>query len=216
MFKELDRKNKFLKALVIILELLAMGLLIYLIVLPIYPALSYKYFNQNKNNSTDFKDLKKVADTTEKIINHLPEAKKIISANRLIITKIGVNAPIVESTNADYGLSQGAWRDPESSTPDKGGNTVITGHRFKYLPPNNLTFFLFDKLTSDDIISVIWQKKNYFYKIKETKIVKPEDLSILEPTASSTLTLYTCDPIYSQENRLVIIAELITNDQAEF
>ena len=105
---------------------------------------------------------------------------------------------------------------PESSTPDKGGNTVITGHRFKYLPPNNLTFFLFDKLAKDDIISVIWRGKNYFYKIKETKIIKPPELSILKPTDASTLTLYTCDPVYSQKNRLVVIGELIKDDQTNF
>ena len=58
-----------------------------------------------------------------------PEADYAVSGNRVIITKIGVNAPIVESKSAEYGLSKGSWRIPESSTPDKGGNTVITGHR---------------------------------------------------------------------------------------
>ena len=212
----LNDKNRNLKALVLILELLAIGLIIYLIALPIWPALKYKFFYQNNAGATDAQDLKKVVSQTEQIINHLPKAEENISVNRLIITKIGVNAPIVEAKNSEDGLNQGAWRMPESSTPDKGGNTVITGHRFKYLPPNNLTFFLFDKLAKDDIISVIWRGKNYFYKIKETKIIKPTDLSILKPTDASTLTLYTCDPVYSQKNRLVVIGELIKDDQTNF
>ena len=77
------------------------------------------------------------------------------------------------------------------------------------MPPNNLTFYLFDKLEIGDIVSVLWKEKNYYYKIKETKIVKPTDLSILEPTKKSILTMFTCDPIYSQKNRLVIVSELI-------
>ena len=132
-----------------------------------------------------------------------------ISTNRVIIAKIGVNAPIIDSASEDLALSRGAWRIPGSSTPDKAGNTVITGHRFKYLPPSNLTFYLFNKLKTGDIVSVIWQKKDYYYKIKEIKTVNPRDLSILEKTEKPTLTLFTCDPIYSQKNRLVIIAELI-------
>lgn len=202
-------KNRSLRALVFVLELLTMSLVIYLVALPIWPALKYKYFYQDKTSVADFRDLKKVARQTEQIVNHLPKTKKNISANRLIIAKIGVNAPIIEADNVDDGLNKGAWRIPESSTPDKGGNMVITGHRFKYLPPNNLTFFLFDKLVKDDIISIVWRQENYFYKIKETKIIKADDLSILEPTAGARLTLYTCDPIYSQENRLAVISELI-------
>ena len=201
-------KNKILKALALMLEFLVIGLVIYLVALPIWPALKYKYFYQNKTSVADFRDLKKVARQTEQIANHLPETKNI-SANRLIITKIGLNAPIVEADNVDDGLNKGAWRMPESSTPAKGGNTVITGHRFKYLPPNNLTFFLFDKLAKDDLVSVIWREKNYFYKVREIKIIEPTDLSILKPTTQPTLTLYTCDPIYSQENRLAVISELI-------
>lgn len=205
MFKILQDKKPGLKALVIILELLAMGLIIYLIAMPIWPALQYRYFQENP---ADAQDIKKVESQTADLINHLPVAKKNVSPNRLIITKIGVNAPIVESKNP-AALNQGAWRVPESSTPDQGGNTVITGHRFKYLPPNNLTFYLLDKLEINDLIALRWQNQAYYYRVKETKIVPATEISILEPTAEPTLTLYTCDPIFSEANRLVIVAELI-------
>jgi sortase A len=141
--------------------------------------------------------------------NTLPASEYDVSPNRLIISKIGVNAPIVESKNADYGLSRGAWRVPETSTPDKGGNTVITGHRFKYLPPNNLTFYLLDKMEPQDIITVLWQDKEYFYRVSQKKIISPDQTQILNATKEPVLTLYTCDPVYSQKNRLVVVAELI-------
>jgi sortase A len=106
-------------------------------------------------------------------------------------------------------LSQGAWRLPETSTPDLGSNTVISGHRYKYLPPNNLTFYLLDKLAAGDIINVVWKNKEYDYRVRESKIVPPTQISILDPTEEPILTLFTCDPIFSEKNRLVVTADLI-------
>lgn len=202
-------KNKNIKALVIILELLAIGLAGYLITLPIWPLLNYKLFQQGNNLIIDWQDITEVKGETARIINHLPKTEKILSSNRLVIAKIGVNAPIIEGENSDYALDKGVWRVPETGTPEKGGNIVITGHRFKYLPPNNLTFYLLDKLARGDIVTLIWQGKNNYYKIIETKVVSSNDTSIMAQSSQPIITLYTCDPIYSQKNRLVVVAELI-------
>lgn len=234
---KLNKKKKALRALVITLELLAIGLLIYLIVLPIWPVVKYKLVYQGKAPHTDWQDIDTVKQKTIEVISQLTPAspaspvcagrqgeqdnpalpdeetvkqeKVSILGNRVIITKIGVNAPIIDSEDGNYALAKGAWHLPDSSTPDKGSNTVITGHRFKYLPPNNLTFYLFHKLETGDIVSVVWQDKNYFYRIKEIKVVDKNDISILKPSEEPILTLFTCDPIYSQKNRLVVIGELI-------
>lgn len=215
-------KIKRIKALVITLELLTIALIIYLVVLPIWPALKYKLVYQGQQNNIDWQDIEIIKQKTNEIVSQLSlsedeeqnkgrlqQAEYEVSPDRVIIAKIGVNAPIVEGQNGDWALSRGAWRLPESSTPDQGGNTVITGHRFKYLPPSNLTFYLFHKLAIGDIVSVIWQGKEYYYKIKLIKIVAATDFSVLEPTTEPTLTLFTCDPIYSQKNRLVVVSELI-------
>ncbi|MFA6106621.1 MAG: sortase [Patescibacteria group bacterium] len=198
------------KALVLILELLAIGLALYIIILPVYPELSYWFFRPSGDGGANFdsRDLKEVKIRTEEILGRLPKSEGREAVSRIIIPKIGVDAPIIESPSAEAGLAKGAWREPESSTPDKGGNTVITGHRFKYLPPSNLTFYLLHKLEPGDIIAVTWENKNYFYSVEEIKKVQPDDLSILAPSGSPILTLYTCDPIYSQERRLVIKAAL--------
>jgi sortase A len=203
-------KNKILRALVITLELLALGLALYLIFLPFYPVLQYRLAAKgNKSIVQTAKDITVVKTKTEEFIKSLPQSDYAVSPNRLIITKIGVNAPIVESKNEAYGLDKGAWHFPDSSTPVKGGNTIITGHRFKYLPPNNMTFYLLDKLEKGDIISVIWQDKEYYYRVAETKVVPDTELSILNPSDKPIITLFTCTPIYSTEKRLVVIGELI-------
>lgn len=206
--KKIDSsKDKIIKIFLILIETTAFLILFYLIAFPFYPELKYRFFSSQEKNvlSSD------VSSSTIKQAykSNFPESDFSISPNRVIIKKIGVNAPIVESHNAKYGLSRGAWHVPESSTPDKGGNTVITGHRFKYLPPNNLTFYLFHKLEVGDEVYVIWNKKDYFYKIREIKVVPATEVSVLDPTKDPILTMFTCDPIYSTKNRLVVIADLI-------
>ncbi len=197
----------FTKALIIASELLAVGIIIYVIILPFYPGLKYSFNKwQTKTDDAAFKNLKSVALETGKIINNLPKNQ---DANRLVITKIGVNAPIIYSTNSDYALARGAWLPADSAAPGENGNVIITGHRFKYLPPSNLTFYLLDKLTPGDIVSVVWQKKEYYYKVKELKIVPATDISILAKSDKPILTMYTCDPIFSEKNRLVVVAELV-------
>jgi len=198
-------KIRTLKALVYLLELLAVGLIVYLLLLPFYPALKYKVVYEKWGQLEQAKDKAAV----EEYVGQLPVAADAVQGNRLIIPKIGVLAPIIESRSADYGLSKGAWRVPETSTPDKGGNTVITGHRFKYLPPHNLTFYLFHKLEKGDVFTIIWNDQEYYYRIREVKIVDDTDLSVLDPSDTPIVTMFTCHPIYSTEQRLVVIGELI-------
>lgn len=208
-----NKKIRILKALVILLELLALALLVYIVVLPFYPEVKYRVVSENKIQKEEAKDIEKVEEKTQTVVNHLPKNQYDVSPHRVIITKIGVNAPIVESASAEYGLSLGAWRVPDSSTPNQGGNTVITGHRFKYLPPSNLTFYLFHKLETGDIVSIIWDKTEYYYRIREVKIVDKTEVSIMNQTEESVLTMFTCHPIYSTEKRLVVVADLIKKEK---
>jgi len=206
--------NKNKKALVIILELLALAIFLYLIILPFYPAVEYEVKNYvTRDEKVDWQDKKAVEEKGEELIAKAQEKEEpVITPNHLIISKIGVSAPIIQTDNEDYGLHKGAWLLPNTSTPDQSGNTVISAHRFKYLPPSNLTFYLLDKLEVGDVIFIIWRGENYFYRVKETKIVPADEMSILNPTDQPTLTLFTCDPIYSTKNRLVVVSELIKND----
>ncbi len=129
--------------------------------------------------------------------------------NRLVIPKIGVNLPIMESQDSDASLWKGAWRIPNSSTPNSGGNTVLSAHRFRYRPPSNLTLYLLDKVERGDTMIVYWQGKEYDYQITETKIVPRENTDIAEPTLTDQLTVFTCHPLFSTKERLVVIGERI-------
>lgn len=136
-----------------------------------------------------------------------PDEKIINGENRLIIDKIGVNAVINEGESETLAL--GIWHLPRTSTPDKGGNTVLSAHRWKYKPPDPRTFYDLNKLEIGDEIKVIWQGKKYIYKVRDIFEVTPDQVEVLGPSNKSELTLFTCTPLYSTARRLIIKADLI-------
>ncbi len=127
--------------------------------------------------------------------------------NRLVIPKIGVDYEIVEGPD-EKSLNRGIWRIPQTSTPDQGGNTVLTGHRFRYLSGPK-TLYLLDQMKIGDIIIVYWRGKEYDYRVAERRIVNPDAVEILDNTPSPKLTVFTCTPLFSTKQRLVLFAELI-------
>jgi len=104
-------------------------------------------------------------------------------------------------------LNSGVVRLPTGSTPDKGGNTVIVGHRFSYTAPRGIFYFL-NKVHVNDEIGLVWNDKTYAYKVASVQQVPPTEISVEAPTVDARLTLYTCTPLWLPKERLVIIAEL--------
>ncbi len=133
-------------------------------------------------------------------------AKK--NVNKIVIPKMGVDSEVLEGNSEDI-LWKGIWRMPIGSTPNQGGNTIITAHRYLHRPPSPKTFYLIDKLVKGDIITVYWEGVKYEYKVSETKIVEPEDISILHNTSDDRLTIFSCTPLFTSKQRLVVIAEKI-------
>lgn len=133
----------------------------------------------------------------------LPQIK-----NRLIIAGAGINMPLFLSDN-DKVLSKGGWMYSGNSTPDKGGNTVIFGHRWLYKPPIQNTFYNLDKVAIGDKFSISWKGTTYNYQVSDIKIVNPTDVYVLNPTDTHQITLITCTPLFSTKQRLVVIGKLI-------
>lgn len=127
--------------------------------------------------------------------------------NTLQIPAIGIDAAIIEGETS-RSLEQGIWRRPKSSTPDRGGNTVLVGHRFLYTSGPH-TFYHLDKLHVGDKITVYWLQKKYEYVVDSIVTTSPTAVEIEQPTTQPTLTLYTCTPLFSVDKRLVIRAHLV-------
>ena len=58
---------------------------------------------------------------------------------------------------------------------------MIAGHRFKYLPPNQSTFYNLDKLQAGDPIVIWWQSQRYEYRMVRSQVVGRDAVEILNP-----------------------------------
>lgn len=188
---------------VLFLSTLLLGL--YIIIAPALPELTFsaKPFIQTFKNFLGFQSSEVVFVNSSSVG---PE-EVIPVDNTLVIPKIEVNGIIYEGKSANI-LERGMWHRPKSSTPDKGGNTVFVAHRFLYTSGPN-TFYHLDKLKVNDEFIVYWQSKKYLYKVFEVTTVPATAFEIEAPTSDSIVTLWTCTPIFTATNRLVVKGKLI-------
>lgn len=127
--------------------------------------------------------------------------------NMLLIPSIGVETSILEGGEKE--LDQGILHRSHTNTPDEvHGNTVIVGHRFQYTSGPK-TFYHLDKLQPGDHIVVYWEGLTYQYVVSSVDIVSPHATEIEKTTNEPLLTLYTCTPLWTAENRLVVKAKPI-------
>ncbi len=138
------------------------------------------------------------------------DPQPIPDENRLVIPSISLNQPVKEGDNIWVIHDGGTWRLPQASTPDKKSNTVIVGHR--YYASESSTFYNLDKVKTGEEMAVYWDKKEYIYRVREIKVVPPTAVEVEAPSDKPILTLYTCHPIWTSRNRLVVISDLVSID----
>jgi sortase A len=161
---------------------------------PWLPAIQYQIFSHTPAAQPE---------TIRKVATERP-----IDGNRVIIPKIGVDTPILEGSSLDVlNAQEGVWHQ----TGGQGfGNFVLAGHRFKYLPPNTSTLYSLDKLEPGDTIAVDWAGQRTIYQVEKLKTIGADDVSILNPTLTPKLTIYTCTD-KKQTQRTVAIAVPLQN-----
>lgn len=184
------RTNEMLTVFVVITAL-------FILVTPLLPNLDY-WWNGQRSPVTPVYARAVVEGET-------PPPGTVPKDNRIVIPKIGADAPIYEGATESV-LAKGPWLRPNTNSPDKGGNTVIAGHRFSYNPGVYQPFYHLDKLGIGDKIVIAWQGKAYTYSVTEKTTVNATQTSIERPTDQTKLTLYTCTPLWNPVNRLVVIA----------
>jgi sortase A len=125
------------------------------------------------------------------------------------IPKIGVDQAVVPGVGvAD--LRKGPGHYPQTPLPGEPGNAAIAGHRTTYGAPFNRL----DELEAGDEIEVATVAGSFVYRVEEKKVVKPTEVSVLDPTPDPHLTLTTCHPKYSAAQRLVVVSRLAPGQKA--
>jgi sortase A len=122
------------------------------------------------------------------------------------IPKIGLETPAYEGiwlTVIDHG--PGHW--PGSAAPGQRGNTVFAGHRVTHTHP----FENLDQLAPGDKVVFTMPNGVFTYAVTRTIIVKPDDIWIVYPTSTPTMTLFACHPKHSAAERIVVKGKLVSS-----
>jgi LPXTG-site transpeptidase (sortase) family protein len=146
-------------------------------------------------------------------------------SNRVIIPKIWKNIPLLDIKNRNISwenelnnifekeLENWIIRYPGSAKPWQEGTSFIFGHssNFPWIKGDfNDVFATLDNVSYWDEIIVYYGQKKYTYKVREKKVIKPWDVSVLErDKKKSEITLMTCWPVWTTLNRLIVTWELV-------
>ena len=142
-----------------------------------------------------------------------------ITSDRLVIPKIGVDAPLILSkhdptapwNDIRQDLENGVSLAPGLAKPGEEGTAFITGHSSDYAwrPGSYKTVFaLLPALDVGDEIFVDYQGQRFTYRVTGSRVVRPSEVSAFEDRGGKTLTLMTCYPPLTTAKRWLIYAEL--------
>jgi len=133
----------------------------------------------------------------------------------LSIPKLGLEDIPVPTADSQVALDrEGIIRFGETGTPwEESSNTFVVGHALGYLWTRTPYVFykLEDLKPGDEIIVRDQADEEYVFEVYDRVTVKPEDFWVTYPVPNkTTISLQTCTPIPTFENRLVVRGELIS------
>lgn len=133
---------------------------------------------------------------------------------RIRIPAVGVDLPIYHGTS-DETLLRGAGHLQGSHLPVGGASThaVITAHRGL---ANATMFSDLDGVTVGDTFTIEVFGEVLTYRVREKRVVEPEDTDTLRPVAGEDLvTLVTCTPLGINSHRILVTGERVTPTPVE-
>ncbi len=127
----------------------------------------------------------------------------------LRIPKIQLEVPVYNDTD-DLTLNRGVGRILGTARVGEAGNLGIAGHRDGF-------FRGLEHLALGDEIDLVRSGQPDIYVVENIQIVSPEDISVLNPTRGTSLTLVTCFPFYyvgSAPQRFIVHASITSLGQS--
>lgn len=135
----------------------------------------------------------------------LPSAASGGMIGRVDILRLDLSVIVMEGTSSKT-LRRAAGHIAGTALPGQPGNVGISGHRDTFFRPLR-------NVQPNDTITLTTIGGEYRYRVVSTKVVGPDDVSVLDPGATETLTLVTCYPFYfvgPAPSRFIVRAERIT------
>jgi sortase A len=120
------------------------------------------------------------------------------------IPHLDLNAVVVEGDSPRI-LRRAVGHLSGTALPGQAGNVALAGHRDTFFRALRL-------IRPGDIITFKIPGQQFQYAVETTRVVQPNDTSVLEPSAGEQLTLITCFPfsyIGPAPDRFVVVAKQI-------
>lgn len=157
--------------------------------------------------------VEEVEDAAGEIVEYFPEdsGPEDQEFASLRVPRLALDAVVFEGVSVDT-LTKGPGHMPGTPVPGQPGNSVISGHRTTYGRP----FFDFDQLGPGDRIEVETAIGLHVYEVRESFVVEPTDVWVVDDRPGAWLTLTTCNPKFSARERLIITAELTQGPNMEY
>jgi sortase A len=121
----------------------------------------------------------------------------------LRIPKLGADFVMVKGSDPED-LRKGPGTFDDAPLPGVGGTSAIAGHRTTYLAP----FRHIDDLERGDRITVEMPYARFTYRVQRTRIVDPDEVSVLRDVGYDRLVLSACHPLFSAAQRIVVVSRL--------
>ena len=124
-------------------------------------------------------------------------------AVRLQASAIGVDAPIVQGDGWDQ-LKKGVGQHIGTTNPGHKGNLVLSAHDDVF----GQIFRNLDRLQEGDKIVVFSSQSAYTYIVRQTQVVEPTQVEVMNQTQEPIITLISCYPYLVNNKRIVVTAYL--------
>ena len=135
----------------------------------------------------------------------------------ITIPKIHAQSPVILNVDPgnqavyDEALKHGVAQAKGTSLPGQAGTTYLFAHSSGPIWDEthfNTIFMRLGELKKGDRIIIRKNGKNYVYKMRESKIVNPSEVSYLTNNKKTQLIVQTCWPIGTSFYRLLVFADL--------
>ena len=124
---------------------------------------------------------------------------------RVDIPRLQLSAAVAEGDD-EKTLRTAVGHLPDTPLPwQRSGNVAFAAHRDGLFRP-------LERIELKDEVRIVTPRGDYHYKVTKKHIVDPNDVWVLAPTATPTITLITCYPfafIGNAPRRFIVQAELV-------
>lgn len=129
----------------------------------------------------------------------------------LEIARIGLSGVVVEGDDERV-LRRAIGHLPDTPLPWRRGNSALAAHRDTLFRPLR-------HVRLGDVLRLTTPHGAFDYRVRETLIVRPDELWVLDETSGSMLTLISCFPFHyigHAPERFIVRAERIDDPRSPF